>query len=128
MDPFSLLSPEVLEDMLIAHPWHFIGWSVLVAYVAFKLGYYHGRHKSGILTYYDLSKRQRSILTSLSDDGTITLFCDEKVKELVDQGLIADRLGYDVIPESTCTFVLTARGNRMLNHHPILRRLSSDKQ
>lgn len=122
MDFFSLLSPDALEEMLMSHPWHFVGWSALVLVVGFKAGYRYGRYKSGILTYYDLTKRQRSILASLrdGDSDSSTLRCDGHVRDLVAQGLIACADGYDLDDRAeTYEFILTSKGDRMLNCHPI---------
>ena len=123
-DLLDLLSPEAMEDMVLSHPWNFIVWSFFV----FALGFFVGRHKSGIVTFYDLTKRQRAILAGLRRQGGVECAVDAEVIQLVSLGLSAEKHGYDVdFKSKPHPFMLTTDGNRMLNFHPIGRRISATR-
>ena len=124
MDPFSLLSPEAMEELFVLHPWFFLLWSAITFCLGVIVGWNAGKRFAGIPTFYDLTKRQRALLSNLRHDKQ-TVVCDGEVLELERQGLITEHMGFDVLPKSTHTFSLTAKGNRMLNFHPIGRRISA---
>ena len=120
MDPLGLLSPEVMESIVVEHPWHFIIWTAIV----FFLGYQLGKRRSGSVTFYGLSKRQRSLLSHIASDSGEKLEIDSDILYLVDHELIAEEHGYDV--DARCLpkrFVITAKGERMLKFHPMWRKV-----
>jgi len=119
MDPLGLLSPEVMEEIVVNHPWHFLIWSAVV----FFLGYQFGKRKAGFVTFYDLNRHQRSMLAKARDGPVGPVEVSFDVMELLDHGLIAEEHGYYVDMQSNAKrFVATVKGNRMLRYHPIGRR------
>lgn len=126
MDPFSLLSPEAMEELFVLHPFFFLIWSAITFCSGVIVGWQVGKRLAGIPTFYDLTKRQRFILANIRN-GTDRLYApDGDVIQLKTLGMIADANGYDIqAGNSPHDLILTAKGNRMLNFHPIGRRISA---
>ena len=99
-------------------------WGIFWTAVVFFLGYQLGKRKSGSVTFYGLSKRQRFLLSHIASDSGEKLEIDSDILYLVDHELIAEEHGYDV--DARCLpkrFVITAKGERMLRFYPMGRKV-----